>query len=83
MKQVPWILGGAIIFATAFATLSSTVSFPSIIFLGLGGTILFLFSLPRISQPLILAGFILFLITFWFAQSRFQANEKNIKLHCP
>lgn len=70
MKQAPWILGGAVIFGTAFGTLPFSIALPGFVFLGAGVAVLLLFTIPKIEQNFLLLGFSLSLIVFWFAQER-------------
>ena len=78
MAQGPWILGSSILFGIALGTLTFVIPFPSLIFLGVGVCFVLIRNLPRLHQPFLLVGFVLFLVTFWYGQaylSNFQTLE--------
>ena len=81
MAQGPWILGSSILFGIALGTLTIPIPFPSLIFIGVGVLLVLLRSIPRLHQPFLLGGFVLFLTMFWYGQEylrHFQLLEPKV-----
>ncbi len=74
MKQGSWIICGSILLGIALGTLPYHILFPSLVFLGIGICLIVIrtFSLE---PSFLLAGFALFLITFWYGQERLQSFD--------
>lgn len=75
MKQGPWILGGGVLLGVAIGTLSVTILFPSVIFIGVGICLVLLRAFRVLPKHFLLLGFILFLVTFWYGQHTLKSFD--------
>lgn len=75
MKTGPWMLGGAVLLGIALGTLLYPISFPALVFLGVGIVLILLRTFRGIHHPLLLIAFILFLAAFWYGQERLQTFQ--------
>lgn len=71
MKQGSWIICGSVLLGIALGTLPYHILFPSVVFLGIGICLVLIRTFAP-EQAFLLAGFALFLITFWYGQERIQ-----------